>query len=106
MEKIRANAIETSSKIVVADQKEDLLGGWTLLSPQQANTVRTLPFEEVILLLTDAALYVVRFDWNIDKVSSFDRVDLRSVLGIMRGIYSKSIPSLLYAFSTKKCHVT
>lgn len=90
MEKIRANAIETSSKIVVADQKEDLLGGWTLLSPQQPNTVRTLPFEEVILLLTDAALYVVRFDWNIDKVSSFDRVDLRSVLGIMRGTYISS----------------
>ena len=90
MEKIRANAIETSSKIVVADQREDLHGGWTLLSPQQPNTVRTLPFEEVILLLTDAALYVVRFDWNIDKVSSFDRVDLRSVLGIMRGTYISS----------------
>ena len=91
MERIRANAVETSSKIVVADQKEDFLGGWTLLSPQQPNTVRTFPFEEVILLLTDAALYTVRFDWNIDKVSSFERVDLRSILGIMRGTYVSSI---------------
>lgn len=90
MGKIRANAIETSSKIVVADQHEDLINGWTMLSPQLPNTVRTFPFEEVILLLTDAALYSVRFDWNTEKVSSYERVDLRSVTGIMRGTYVTS----------------
>ncbi|KAL8806302.1 MAG: hypothetical protein Q9182_001449 [Xanthomendoza sp. 2 TL-2023] len=90
MRKVRANAIETSSKIVIAEQREDLIGGWTLLSPQQANTVRTFPFEEVILLLTDAALYAVRFDWNLEKVKSFERVDLRSVTGIIHGTYITS----------------
>ncbi|KAL8810737.1 MAG: hypothetical protein Q9223_000077 [Gallowayella weberi] len=90
MRKVRGNAIETSSKIVIAEQREDLIGGWTLLSPQQANTVRTFPFEEVILLLTDAALYAVRFDWNLEKVKSFERVDLRSVTGIIHGTYITS----------------
>ncbi|KAI4193495.1 MAG: hypothetical protein LQ348_002857 [Seirophora lacunosa] len=90
MHTVRANAIETSSKIVVADQSEDLVGAWTLMSPFEPNTVRTFPFEEIILLLTDAALYAVRFDWNSEKVSSFERVDLCSVTGIMHGTYITS----------------
>lgn len=36
MDKLRTSAIETSSKIVIADQKEDLVGGWIL--------VRRFPF--------------------------------------------------------------
>ena len=90
MSKVRANAVETSSKIVIADQSEDLIGGWTLLSPREQNTVKTYPFEEICLLLTDAALYRVNFDWNVEKVSSFERVDLRSITGIMKGIYITS----------------
>ena len=90
MGKVRASAIETSSKIVIADQHEDLVNGWTMLSPQLPNTVRTFPFEEVILLLTDAALYSVRFDWNTEKVSSYERVDLHSITGIIRGTYVTS----------------
>ena len=90
MSKVRANAVETSSKIVIADQSEDLLGGWTLLSPREQNTVRTYPFEEICLLITDAALYRVNFDWNVEKVSSFERVDLRCITGIMKGAYITS----------------
>ena len=90
MQKVRANAIETSSKIVIADQSEDLIGGWTLLSPREQNTVRTFPLEETILLVTDTALYRVSFDFNIEKVSSFERIDLRSITGIIRGTYITS----------------
>lgn len=90
MQNVRANAIETSSKIVVADQSEELVGGWTLLSPREPNTVKTLPFEETVLLLTDSALYRVSFDFNIEKVSSFTRIDLRSITGIIRGTYITS----------------
>ncbi|KAL8879380.1 MAG: hypothetical protein Q9198_002992 [Flavoplaca austrocitrina] len=90
MRKVRANAIDTSAKIVISEQHEDLVGGWTLLSPKEPNTVRTFPFEEVILLLTDAALYAVRFDWNLEKVSSFERIDLRSLDGICHGSYITS----------------
>ena len=90
MQKVRANAIETSSKIVIADQREDMVGGWTLLSPREQNTVKTFPFEETILLVTDKALYRVSFDFNIEKVSSFERVDIRSITGIVRGTYITS----------------
>lgn len=90
MQRLRANAIETSSKIVVADQSEDLAGGWILLSPRERNTVKTFPFEETVLLLTDSALYRVSFDFNIEKVSSFTRIDLRSITGIIRGTYITS----------------
>jgi hypothetical protein len=87
MAKMREQAIETSQKIVVADDSEDFIGGWTLLSPHQSNTVKSLPFEEVVLLLTDVALYLCRFDWKLDKVSSFERVDLSHILGIKVGTY-------------------
>ena len=90
MQRVRANAIETSSKIVIADQSEDFVGGWTLLSPREPNTVKTSPFEETVLLITDVALYRVSFDFNIEKVSSFERIDLRSVTGITRGTYITS----------------
>ena len=90
MQKVRASAIETSAKIVIADQKEDLIGGWTLLSPREPNTVKTVPFEELVLLVTDLAVYRVSFDFNIEKVSSFERIDLRSITGILRGTYITS----------------
>ena len=97
MQKLRQNAIDTSFKIVVADQSEEMVGGWTLSCPHEFNTVRTFPFEEAVLLLTDAALYAVRFDWSTEKVSSFERVDVRSVVGIMMGVY---ITSTLVAAQT------
>lgn len=90
MQTVRANAIDTSYKVVIADSSEDLIGGWTLLTPQEPNTVRTFPFQEVVLLLTNAALYAVRFDWIAEKVLSFERVDLTSITGIFRGTYITS----------------
>ena len=90
MRKVRQSAIDTSSKIVIADQSEDFLGGWTLLCPKDLNTLRTFPFEEIVLLLTDTAIYAVRFDWNMEKVAGFERVELKSVVGIMKGVYITS----------------
>ena len=90
MQKLRQNAIQESEKIVIEDQTEELIGGWTMLCPHDVNTVRTLPFEEAILLLTNAALYSVRFDWSMEKVRSFERVDVRSIAGIIVGTYITS----------------
>ncbi|MCJ1402963.1 hypothetical protein MMC11_006185 [Xylographa trunciseda] len=90
MRKVRESAIDTSSKIVIADQGEDFLGGWTLLCPKDPNTLRTLPFEEIVLLLTNTAIYVVRFDWNMEKVAGFERVELNSIVGVMKGVYITS----------------
>ncbi|KAJ9307144.1 hypothetical protein DTO217A2_3382 [Paecilomyces variotii] len=91
VQKLRQNAIETSCKIVIGDQREELLGGWTILTPRQPNTLRTLPFEECVLLLTDSAVYNCRFDWNTDKVLSFERIDLKSIIRINYGTYITSV---------------
>ncbi|KAH9835944.1 SAC1-recessive suppressor of secretory defect [Teratosphaeria destructans] len=88
--KIRQNAIDTCIKIVLEDPKEDLIAGWTLSCPHVANTLRSLPFEECVLLLTDAALYFCRFDWDAEKVGSFERVDLQDVTQLWRGAYITS----------------
>ncbi|KAF4231879.1 hypothetical protein CNMCM8980_001408 [Aspergillus fumigatiaffinis] len=91
VQKLRRSAIDTSCKIVISDQSEEFLGGWTMLTPRQPNTLRTLPFEEAVLLLTDAAVYSCRFDWNTDKVTSFERIDLRSISRLNYGTYITSI---------------
>jgi len=93
MTKMRELAIETSQKIAIEDEKEDFIGGWTLLSPRASNTIKSVLFEEVVLLLTDTALYLCRFDWNLDKVSSFERVELSHVTGIKIGTYITSTVS-------------
>lgn len=87
MQKMREQAIELSQKRVIEDQSEDFVGGWTMLSPHVPNSVHSHPFEEVILLLTDSALYLCRFDWTLDKVSSFERVQLSQIQGIRFGTY-------------------
>ena len=90
MQKMRQQAIEMCQKLVVADEHEEFIGGWTLLTPQVSNTIKSMPFEESVLLLTDAGLYCCRFDWNIEKVSSFERVDLQHIVGLKYGTYITS----------------
>ncbi|KAK8050549.1 hypothetical protein PG994_012279 [Apiospora phragmitis] len=101
MAKMRDQAVETSRKIVVEEDKEDFIGGWTLLSPHHSDTIKSLPFEEVVLLLTGTALYLCRFDWKLDKVSSFERVDMSHVLGIQVGAYITSTISPAQADESK-----
>lgn len=91
MRRIRQNAIDTCVKIVLEDPKEDLVGGWTLSCPHEANTLRSLPFEECVLLLTDAALYFSRFDWSTEKVGSFERIDLLDISELWHGTYITSV---------------
>ncbi|KAK1754478.1 Phosphatidylinositide phosphatase SAC2 [Echria macrotheca] len=90
MQNMRQQAIDLCQKRVVADEAEEFHGGWTFLSPTTPDTVRSASLEEVVLLLTDAALYLCRFDWNLDKVSSFERVDLAHVQKIKFGTYITS----------------
>lgn len=101
MSKMREQAIETSQKIAIEDDKEDFIGGWTLLSPHISDTLKALPFEEVVLLLTDTALYLCRFDWKLDKVSSFERVDLAHIVSVKVGTYITSAISPAEADESK-----
>jgi len=97
MQKLRQQAIEMCQKQVVADEQEEFIGGWTLLTPQIPNTVKSSPFEESVLLLTDAGLYSCRFDWNMEKVSSFERLDLQHIETIRYGTYITSTLSAAQA---------
>jgi hypothetical protein len=90
IEKIREQAIETCRKIVIQAPDEDLINAWPVLSPAQPNTLRTLPFEESVLLLTDAALYGCKFDWSTEKVLAYEKVDLRAITSIHYGTYITS----------------
>ena len=92
MQRMREQAIDICQERVVADEAEELAGGWTMLTPPAADTVKaaTPALEEAVLLLTDAALYLCRFDWNLDKVRSFERADLAHVQSIRLGTYVTS----------------
>ena len=87
MHRIRQSAIENCVKIVLEDPKEGLVAGWTLSCPHETNTLRTLPFEECVVLLTDAAFYFCRFDWDTEKVGGFERVELTDITELWRGAY-------------------
>jgi hypothetical protein len=88
--KMREQAVELCQRRVVADEGEEYHGGWVLMSPHTPDTVKSWPMEEVVVLLTDAALYVCRLDWNSDKVSSFERVDLAKIIQLRIGTYITS----------------
>lgn len=90
VQKMRDQAIELCQKRVVSDDKEEFIGGWTFLSPAVIDSITTSPFQEVVFLLTDTAMYLCRFDWNLDKVSSFDRVELSHVQHVKHGVYITS----------------
>ncbi|KAK0643016.1 SacI homology domain-containing protein [Cercophora newfieldiana] len=90
MQNMRQQAIELCQKRVVADDAEEFIGGWTFLTPSVPDTIRATTLEEAVLLLTDVALYLCRFDWNLDKISSFERVDLAHVQKIKFGTYITS----------------
>lgn len=97
MHKMRQQAIDVSQKLVIADDQEELIGAWTLLTPHEQNTIKSTPFEESVLLLTDAAIYACRFDWTIEKVASFERIELSHVLSIQYGTYITSTLSAAQA---------
>ncbi|CAK7274021.1 hypothetical protein SEPCBS57363_005948 [Sporothrix epigloea] len=94
MQKMREQAIDLCQRRVVADESEEFIGGWTLIAPHDADISLTAPpFEEVVLLVTDAAIYLCRFDWNLDKLSSFERVELSHIEKITVGTYIASTVS-------------
>ncbi|KAI5462662.1 SacI homology domain-containing protein [Mariannaea sp. PMI_226] len=99
--KMRQTAIELCQKRVIADESEEFHGGWVLLSPNTPDTVKSFPLEEVVLLLTDLALYLCRFDWKSDKVSSFERIQLENVTGIKFGTYITSTISMAHIDEAK-----
>lgn len=86
LSKIRAEAIATSVSRVLQDG-ERLLSGWTLFAPVELNTTVGDKFEEKVLLLSVKALYIVSYDYNLEKVKMYTRVPLGDVVKITKGAY-------------------
>ncbi|OCL04913.1 hypothetical protein AOQ84DRAFT_107100 [Glonium stellatum] len=90
LRKVRQAAIERCAGIVIENENENLISGWTLSCPSEPNTLRSGTFEEAVLLLTEQALYFCRLDWGTEKVREFERVDLEALKAIWRGVYITS----------------
>jgi len=86
LSKIRAAAIETATEMVLYEG-ERLIQGWTLLSPLELNAKFGKNFVEKVLLLSDKALYIVNFEYQIMKVKMYTRVPLTDIIGIQKGAY-------------------
>ncbi|CED82657.1 Phosphoinositide phosphatase SAC1 [Phaffia rhodozyma] len=83
---IRAEAIETCTARVL-NEGETRQAGWTLFSPVEQSRTISPSFEEKVLLLTEQALYVCSYEFQLEKVVSFTRIPLATVLGLQRGEY-------------------
>ncbi|KAJ6497000.1 SacI homology domain-containing protein [Mycena vitilis] len=86
LSKIRAEAIATSVSRVLAEG-ERLLSGWTLFAPEELNTRLGDKFEEKVLLLTANALYIISYDYTLEKVKMYTRVPLGDITRIAKGTY-------------------
>lgn len=86
LSKIRTEAIATAVARILTEG-EGLLSGWTLFSPEELNTKLGLKFEEKVLLLTRKAIYIVSYDYTLEKVKLYTRVPLGDIVGISKGAY-------------------
>lgn len=86
VDRARQSAIHGAADVVI-ERGEELVSGYALASPTHPSTLRTYPFEETLLLLTDSAVYFVRFDWATEKVERFERVALERLVGVTWGAY-------------------
>ncbi|KAJ3500497.1 hypothetical protein NLJ89_g9770 [Agrocybe chaxingu] len=86
LSRIRAEAISTSVSRVLPEG-ERLLSGWTLFAPEDLNTRIGIKFEEKVLLLSAKALYIVSYDYTLEKVKLYTRIPLGDIIGISKGPY-------------------
>ncbi|KAH7926636.1 hypothetical protein BV22DRAFT_1062448 [Leucogyrophana mollusca] len=86
LSKIRAEAIATSVSRVL-DEGEPLMSGWTVFAPEQLNVKFGDKFEEKVLLLSARALYIISYDYTLEKVKMYTRVPLGDIVQIVKGAY-------------------
>ena len=93
--------VETSSARVLGEG-EQRIAGWTLLSPEDRNIKLSPKLEEKVLLLvrcmlealsgradvqSKVAIYIVSFNYTLEKVVGYTRIPLQSVTSIQKGAY-------------------
>ncbi|KAA8917681.1 hypothetical protein TRICI_000178 [Trichomonascus ciferrii] len=86
LDSVRQSAVDLTSEIVIASDKEIIYGGWWLLTPKNRQTgVRRSQLVDKIFLVTNTALYICEFDIKQEKVLSFDRIPSEQVTKIQKG---------------------
>ncbi|KAF9053929.1 hypothetical protein BDZ89DRAFT_1153595 [Hymenopellis radicata] len=86
LSKIRSEAIATSVSRVL-EEGERLLSGWTMFAPDGLNVRVGDKWEEKVLLLTVRAIYIISYDYTLQKVKKYTRVPLGDVVSISKGAY-------------------
>ncbi|KAI6249877.1 Phosphatidylinositide phosphatase SAC2 [Erysiphe necator] len=94
MQRLRQQLIELCQKQVISDEKEEIIGGWTLLTPVSPNIINITPLQESVLLITNLGLYSCQVNWDLEKLSSFERISLESIQNIKYGTYITSTLSV------------
>nr|CDI57050.1 conserved hypothetical protein [Melanopsichium pennsylvanicum 4] len=84
--RVRSSAIESCRREAVP-ASEPVIGGWTLCSPLQTNTVQALKLEEKVAILTAKALYVCSYDFGSEMLNAFTKVLVGDIIGIQKGLY-------------------
>lgn len=90
LSKVRSIAIDTASQYVLPEG-ESKISGWSLLTPLQPNTKQCSEgLIERVVLLSNRAIYVVNYDYGLQKVEEFTRIELDDIIKIQRGVYITS----------------
>ncbi|KAG2157447.1 SacI homology domain-containing protein [Suillus clintonianus] len=86
LSRIRAEAIATSVARVLSEG-ETLISGWTIFSPEQLNIKFDDRFEEKVLLLSARALYIVSYDYSLEKAKMYICIPLGAIARLEKGAY-------------------
>lgn len=89
LRKIREEAIDTAASQVLS-AGEEKIDGWTLLSPSKPDAIRSPTYVEKILLISNKALYVVEYNYTLQKPVAFTRVPTGDLISIQMGAYHLS----------------
>ncbi|CAO1625675.1 unnamed protein product [Sympodiomycopsis kandeliae] len=89
--RIRNHAIDVCSSMVLEQeddqQEEKKVGGWTIFSPLEQDTIQSMKLEEKILVLSDKAIYVCVFDFVSEKFVEYTRIALQDIVRVQKGVY-------------------
>lgn len=97
---IRSTAVDTCSGQLIPEG-ESKVDGWTLLSPtslgnNDPSTLTAEAFEEKVLLLSDQAIYIVSYEYTLNKVRDYVKIPLECLTRIQHGTL---ILSTLHSFA-------
>ncbi|KAJ2746186.1 hypothetical protein GGI20_001541 [Coemansia sp. BCRC 34301] len=90
LSRTREAAIEASIAIVVHDG-ECVLLACIVHTPMALNTRKLRGGADAVMVLTDAAVYICSYDYQLEKVSQFWRVELAGMSKVQHGAYITDI---------------